>query len=127
MPRTEEKRTAPRITTIVPVNCRVIEVGPSELPSDRAHRREKSAFPARTVNVRHSGILINSNTDLIRRTKVEISLKAPTDGHAIQILTEVAWSRRNSMNLFGNYAAGLIIRKIAEKDRALLKEFFKSS
>ena len=127
MPRTEEKRTDPRITTVVPVTCRIVELGASELPSSRGHSRAKSEFDARTVNVSHSGILINSDTDLIRGTKLDIGLKAPTDGHAIHTLTEVAWSRRNSMNLFGNYAAGLRIKKIAERDRALLKEFFRSS
>ena len=92
MPRRREKRTTPRVTTIVPVTCSITSHPNPALPSHR-----------------------------------EGSLYAPTDGHHISILTGVAWSRRNAMNLFGHYAAGLTIRKIGEKDRALLKSFFQQT
>lgn len=125
MPRAQEKRTDPRITTVIPVRCRIVEHGGPDLPSHRGYRQAKAEFDAKTVNVSHSGVLINCDSDLLAGTKIEVSLKAPTDGHAIHILGEVAWSRRNAMNLFGHYAAGLKIRRITDKDRELLKNLFK--
>lgn len=122
----QEKRKAPRITTVVPVTCRVVASGTASLPSARGTEHSRgSTFSARTVNISHNGILINSDTDLMPQTQLDISLQAPTDGHAIRIAAEVAWSRRNAMNLFGRYGAGLKIREIKPKDEQLLTDFFK--
>ena len=100
MPHLNEKRVSPRVTTVVPVHCRVTgHTGPT-LPSQRGLRGIAQDFTAKTVNVSRDGVLI-------------------------RILTEVAWSRRNAMNLFGRYAAGLKVRKITDRDRAVLAELFK--
>ena len=126
MPHLQEKRKAPRITTVVPVTCRVTNEGKVALPSLRGGEQQRgTTFSARTVNVSREGILINSDTDLLTQTHLEISLNAPTDGHPIRIAAEVAWSRRNAMNLFGRYGAGLKIRKIEPRDEKLLTDFFK--
>lgn len=108
----------------MPVNCRVLGTGPAALPSLRG-ALPRGDFSARTVNLSREGLLINSDSDLLPQTQMELTLSAPTDGHLIRILTEVAWSRRNSINLFGRYAAGLKIRKIDEADRKMLSGFFK--
>lgn len=125
MPHLDEKRGTPRVTTVVPVTCRVVGHAVSSLPSRRGETARTIEFSAKTVNVSRDGVLINSETDLPPETQLEITLAAPGDGHPIRIVTEVAWSRRNAMNLFGRYAAGLKVRKIAERDRALLTAFFK--
>ena len=125
MPRAQEKRTDQRITTVIPVRCRIVGLGGPDLPSQRGQQQARAEFAAKTVNVSHSGMLINCDSDLRIGTRLDVNLEAPTDGHAIRILAEVAWSRRNAMNLFGHYAAGLKIKRITEKDRDLLKNFFK--
>jgi len=122
----DEKRTTPRITTVVPVNCRVTGHGTSALPSMRSESQKGSEFPARTINVSKSGMLIHCDSDITAHSIMEISLNAPTDGHPVKLVAEVAWSRRNSINLFGHYSAGLMIRKISEKDRSILTNFFKT-
>lgn len=106
------------------MNCRVLGTGPAALPSLRGSL-PRGEFSARTVNLSRDGLLINSDADLLSQTQIEITLSAPTDGHLIRIQGEVAWSRRNSINLFGRYAAGLKIRRIDEADRKLLSGFFK--
>ncbi len=106
------------------MNCRIVGTGSSTLPSLRG-ALPKAEFTARTVNLSRDGLLINSDADLLPQTQMELTLSAPTDGHVIRIHGEVAWSRRNSINLFGRYAAGLKIRKIDEADRKLLSGFFK--
>lgn len=122
----QEKRKAPRITTVVPVTCRVTASAVASLPSARgAEQHRGTTFSARTVNISHDGILINSDTDLMPQTQLEMTLQAPSDGHTIRILAEVAWSRKNAMNLFGRYGAGLRIREINPKDEKLLTDFFK--
>ena len=102
-----------------------MEFGPAFLPSHREAHSKGMAFAAKTVNMSRDGFLINCDIDLTPRTTLEITLSAPTDGHPITIAAEVAWSRRNAMNLFGRYAAGLKTRKISERDRDLLLDFFK--
>lgn len=125
MARQQEKRLAPRMTTVVPVTCRVTS-GAEPLPSYRnAPETKGREFAARTVNLSRDGVLINSDVDLLPRTELELTLSAPTDGRPIRIAAEVAWSRRNAMNLFGRFAAGLKVRKMADRDRAVLTEFFK--
>ncbi len=125
MPHLNEKRVSPRVTTVVPVHCRVTgHTGPT-LPSQRGLRGIAQDFTAKTVNVSRDGVLINCEIDLPSQTQLELELRAPGDGHLIRILTEVAWSRRNAMNLFGRYAAGLKVRKITDRDRAVLAELFK--
>ena len=124
MAHLQEKRTAPRITTVVPVICRVTAAGPSALPSLRA-AGGSSEFSAKTVNMSRDGVLINSDSDLLPQSQLEITVTAPHDGRPIRFTADVAWSRRNAMNLFGRYAAGLRIRKIADRDRATLTEFFR--
>ena len=123
----DEKRTTPRITTVVPVNCRVTGSGTSALPTWRNDTPKGSEISARTINVSKAGMLIHCDTDIAAHTVMEISLCAPTDGHPVKLVAEVAWSRRNSINLFGHYSAGLMIRKIADKDRAILTNFFKAT
>jgi hypothetical protein len=121
-----EKRKAPRITTVVPVTCRVTTAAVAALPSARgAEQHRGTTFSARTVNISHDGILINSDTDLMPLTQLEMTMQAPSDGHAIRILAEVAWSRKNAMNLFGRYGAGLKVKQIDPKDEKLLTNFFK--
>ena len=124
MPHVQEKRTSPRVTTVVPVQCRMMGQGAASLPSLRA-ADPKAKFSAKTVNVSREGILINSDTDLVPTGLLEVAFTAPGDGRAIVFMADVAWSRRNAMNLFGRYAAGLKIRKIADKDRAVLLELFR--
>jgi hypothetical protein len=124
MLRTDEKRTAPRVTTVVPVNCRVLGAGTVTVPSQRGAPPTRD-FSAKTVNVSRDGLLINCDADLLLGTPLEVTLNAPTDGHVVRITADVAWSRRNSINLFGRYAAGLRIRKVSEADRKVLTDFFK--
>lgn len=127
MPRMDEKRSAPRITTVVPVNCRVIGHASHALPSLRKPAERVPEFPAKTINLSRNGMLIHCDTDLFPNATMEISLNAPNDGHPVKITAEVAWSRRNSIDLFGHYSAGLRIKKIGEKDMAILSEFFRIS
>ena len=126
MPRMDEKRVTPRITTVVPVNCRITGSGSAALPSWRNDSQKGNEFPARTINVSKSGMLIHCDTDIATHAVMEVSLNAPTDGHPVKLVAEVAWSRRNSINLFGHYSAGLMIKKISEKDRSILTNFFKT-
>ncbi len=125
MPRVEEKRSAPRITTVIPVVCRVMGHGPQVLPTHRRSSDRGIEFEAKTINVSRDGILIHCDADMLPNTTLDMSLSAPTDGHLIRFQADVAWARRNSINLFGHYSAGLRIKKMAEKDRALLMEFYK--
>lgn len=124
MVRAEEKRTAPRVTTVVPVECRVLGSGTVTIPSQRGAPRARD-FSARTVNVSRDGLLINCDADLLAGTPLEVTWNAPDDGRVVRIQADVAWSRRNAINLFGRYSAGLRIRKISESDRRTLADFFK--
>jgi hypothetical protein len=125
MPHLQEKRVAPRITAVVPVKARILAHAASALPSYRAALEKHGEFLAKTINVSRSGLLINSDADLVPGTRLALTLEAPDDGHTIRIEADVAWSRRNSINLFGRFAAGLRIRKIGESDRELLNAFFR--
>jgi len=125
LPRADEKRAAPRITTVVPVKCKVTGHGVHALPSWRKASDKGTEFDAKTINLSRSGALIHCELDLMPRSQLEISLNAPDDGHPMKFTAEVAWSRRNSIDLFGHFSAGLQIKKIAEKDMASLVEFFK--
>jgi hypothetical protein len=125
MANLNEKRTAPRITTVVPVNCRIVTEGKPVLPSQRSERTVGGTFSAKTVNVSRDGMLINCDSDLVPGAQIEIAFDSPADGKHVKITATVAWSRRNAMNLFGRYAAGLMVRKISEKDLSALADFFK--
>lgn len=125
MARHDEKRTAPRTTTIIPVKCIIVGPRASAPLSFRTRQAQGSEFPAKTINVSQEGLLINCESDLTVGTQLQISLSAPTDGHSIQLHADVSWSRKNAINLFGRYAAGLKIKQIDEKDRAILTDFFK--
>jgi len=124
MLRTDEKRTAPRVTTVVPVECRVLGAGTVTIPSQRGAPPTRD-FSAKTVNVSRDGLLINCDADLMMGTPLEVTLNSPTDGHVIRIQAVVAWSRRNSINLFGRFAAGLRIKELSDRDLKALTDFFK--
>jgi len=102
----------------------VVSGGSSALPSQRGSEPADAAFEARTVNVSNDGILINCDADVLQRTRLELKLRAPADGHVIKVEAEVAWSRKNSINLFGRFAAGLRILRIDDRDHDILKSFF---
>jgi len=124
MPRVAEKRSSPRITAVIPVTCKVIRYGPNDLPSYRLITAKRIEFPAKSINVSRDGVLIHSNLDLIPRTQLALTMNSPTDGHPIRLTADVAWSRHNSIDLFGKYAAGLKVKRINGLDRLILTDFF---
>ena len=124
MQRIAEKRSSPRITAVIPVVCRVMKYGPNDLPSLRHVTAKPSEFQAKTINVSRDGVLIHSNLDLIPRAQLAMSMNSPNDGHPIRLTAEVAWSRHNSIELFGKYAAGLRVKRINGLDRLILTDFF---
>lgn len=124
MIRIAEKRSSPRITAVIPVVCKVIKYGQNDLPSYRQITAKRVEFPAKTINVSRDGVLIHSNLDLIVRTQLALTMTSPTDGHPIRLTAEVAWSRHNSIELFGKFAAGLRVKRINGLDRLILTDFF---
>lgn len=121
----QEKRATPRVTTVVPVHCRVLHLPVFTTENRRATPENNPEFEARTINVSQGGMLLNTEMDLWPRTELELTLSSPIDGKPMRITAEVAWSRRNAMNLFGRYGAGVKFKRIHEKDRIALQEFFK--
>ncbi len=122
-----EKRGTPRITTIVPVHCRVLAlpVASTANTGRRGGNDRHPEFDAKTINVSRNGMLINTEVDLWPRTELEVTLTSPVDGNQIRMTAEVAWSRRNAMNLFGRYGAGIRFKVVSDRDMTALSDFFK--
>lgn len=93
--------------------------------NQRATPENSPEFDAKTINVSQGGMLLNTEMDLWPRTELELTLRSPLDGRPMRITAEVTWSRRNAINLFGRYGAGVKFKRINEKDRVALQEFFK--
>jgi hypothetical protein len=118
-------RKDPRITKVLPVDCRIVELSP--LTHAGQGMKKWQRFPARTINVSKTGMLINSDFEIDPQTKVEMtfSLKSgEEENHQVVLLAEVARSRRNAYDLFGRWAMGLRILEIDPKDFSLVSEYF---
>jgi hypothetical protein len=123
----EETRIAPRITKVLPVDCRVVELAPG-VPSGPGLKKWQR-FPARTINVSKTGVLINSDFEIPERTTLELTLHMKMTGEDRQVilLTEVARTRRNAYDIYGRWAMGLKILEIDPKELSLVSEIFLDS
>lgn len=123
----EETRGKKRVTTVLPVDCKVVE-----LPSLRTNAtmlKPGQTFGGRTINVSENGLLINSDFELEDGTKLEVLLVFDHHGQKkhVRLLAQVIRSRRNAYDLYGRWAMGLHVLEIKEKDFDFLTNLFLES
>ncbi len=119
-----EGRGNHRVTTVLPVDCRVFE-----FPAERTVKIPLAlgqSFGGRTINVSKTGLLINSDYELDIRTKVEVILHVQHEGQrrTIRVLAQVARTRRNAYDLYGRWGMGLHFLEIQPKDLQLLSKLY---
>jgi hypothetical protein len=120
----QETRKDPRFTKVLPVDCRIVERSPMTRAGQGLKKWQR--FPARTINVSKTGMLINSDFEIDPQTTVEITvdLKVDNEVHPVVLLAEVIRARRNAYDLFGRWAMGLRILEIDPKDFSLVSDYF---
>jgi len=122
-----EGRVDPRITKVLAVDCRIVELAPSTSISHGMKKWQR--FPARTINVSKTGILINSDFEIDVQTKIEMTLnfKVGHEQRQVIMLTEVMRTRRNAYDLYGRWAMGTRILEMDPKEFSLVSEYFLSA
>lgn len=120
----DEARQDPRITKVLPVDCKIVELSPEHKSGQGLKVGQK--IPARTINVSKNGVLINSDFEIDIKTKVELSIAIKSRGEAktIHIRAEVARARRNAWDLYGRWGMGLKILQIDPKELSLVSDYF---
>jgi hypothetical protein len=123
----EETRGKKRVTTVLPVDCKLIELPTLQTSANLLEVGQ--TFGGRTINVSESGLLINSDYQLDSGTKLEVLLVF--DHHSqkkhIRLVAEVIRSRRNAYDLYGRWAMGMRVLEIKEKDFDFLTNLFMES
>lgn len=119
-----EVRGNRRVTTILPVDCKIVEL--PEVQTSKIPLQKGQSFGGRTINVSKTGLLINSDYELDPKTEVEVTLYLHNEGikKAIKALARVARARRNAYDLYGRWAMGLHFLEIDPKDLQLLSNLF---
>jgi hypothetical protein len=121
----EEARNKKRITRVLPVDCRVIEW--ADLPVAKHSLKIGEIFGGRTINISRTGLLINSDYELDKGTKVDLALSVNEGGKPrLRFTVTVAWAKRNAYNIYGRWAMGMHIISAKPADLEALAEFFKA-
>jgi hypothetical protein len=115
------QRGKSRITRVLPVDCRVVEL-PLQKSGQSLADAEQS-FGGRTINLSEDGLLINTDFFLDPKTKIEVSFTLPDNGKKLKLLAQVARSQKNAFNLYGRYGVGLHLLEIP-KEYPLLTSYF---
>jgi hypothetical protein len=123
----EETRGKQRVTTVLPVDCKVVSL--PVFRSSVSMLKPGQTFGGRTINVSESGLLINSDFELEEGTTLEVLLVFDHHGHKkhIRLMAEVIRSRRNAYDLYGRWAMGMKVLEIKDKDFDFLTNLFTES
>ena len=115
-----DSRNRKRITKVLPVDCTVVD-----LPNVRVDLMEGSTFGGRTVNLSKTGIQIHSDYELDPKTVVDVvlSLDAPAR-RKVTVRVEVAWAKKNAIDLYGRWRMGMHIVKAKAIDLEDLHDYF---
>jgi hypothetical protein len=120
----EEIRRSKRVTRVLPVDCTVLEFADNRVAKHVLN--EGDSFGGRTINISKDGLLINSDYELDKKTKVEIQLSlSEGDKAKIRLTGEVAWAKRNAYDIHGRWAMGIRILEAKPADIFALADFFK--
>jgi hypothetical protein len=120
----EEIRRNKRVTRVLPLDCKVLEFADNVVSKHAL--REGESFGGRTINISKDGLLINSDYELDKKTKVEITLRLNDSGkHLIHLFGKVAWAKRNAYDIAGRWAMGIHIDEARPADILALADFFK--
>jgi hypothetical protein len=119
----DRPRHAKRVTKIIPVDCKILQFPGDQLSKHVLKKGE--SFGGRTINISKSGLLINSDFELDKKTLVEVTLSLnPSGKPKIHLSVEVAWAKRNAFVIYGRWAMGMRIVEADEADLDALDEFF---
>ena len=120
----EEIRRNQRVTRVLPIECKVLEFADHQVAKHAL--KEGDNFGGRTINISKDGLLINSDFELDKKTKVEITLSLNDSGkHRIHLFGSVAWAKRNAFDIYGRWAMGIHIDEARPADILALADFFK--
>ena len=117
-----ESRDKLRVTRVLPVDITIVDM----LDSTH-HLMEGSTFGGRTINISRTGLLVNSDYELDPKTVVDVLLEIDQPSKKkITVRAEVAWAKRNAIDLYGRWAMGLHIIKAKVSELEALHTFFES-
>jgi hypothetical protein len=120
----EEVRRSKRVTKVLPIDCKIIEFADNRLAKHVLN--EGDSFGGRTINISKDGLLINSDYELDKKTRVEIVLSLKEDDKTkIHLTGEIAWAKRNAYDIHGRWAMGISILEAKPADIFALADFFK--
>lgn len=120
----EEIRRNQRVTRVLPLDCKVLEFSGNQVAKHAL--KEGDSFGGRTINISKDGLLINSDFELDKKTRVEIVLSLNESGkHRIHLIGSVAWAKRNAFDIYGRWAMGIHIDDAKPADVLALADFFK--
>ena len=120
----DEIRANKRVTRVLPVDCRILSFADHQVAKHAL--KEGDNFGGRTINLSKDGLLINSDFELDKKSKVEIKLTLSEDSKTvIRLIGEVAWAKRNAFNIYGRWAMGIHIIEAKPADIFALADFFK--
>src|SRR4051812_25004390 len=123
-PNSDEVRRSKRVTRVLPVDCKIIDFADNRVAKHAL--AEGATFGGRTINISKDGLLINSDYELDKKTKIEVSLfLAEGDKTKIKLTGQVAWAKRNAFDIYGRWAMGIRIIEAKPADIFALADFFK--
>jgi hypothetical protein len=123
-PTSEEIRRHRRVTRVLPIDCKILEFADNRVAKHSL--REGDTFGGRTINISKNGLLINSDYEFDKKTRVEITLLLDENAKVkIRLTGEVAWAKRNAYDIYGRWAMGIRILEAKPADIFALADFFK--
>ncbi len=124
-PTSDEGRRAKRITKVLPVECRIVDLADNRLAKHILS--EGDIFGGRTINISKTGLQVHSDYELDPKTVVEIQMAlSHKDKAKIRLTAKVAWAKRNAFDIYGRWAMGMHILSAKPSDMESLWQFFEA-
>ncbi|MFI5355361.1 MAG: PilZ domain-containing protein [Desulfobaccales bacterium] len=121
----EDSRGKRRITTVLPMDCTVVS-----LPLNRStghHLGPGDNFGGRTINLSKTGLQVHSDYELDPKTVVDLTVTVNQPNlRPLTVRAEVAWAKRNAIDLYGRWGMGLRIIEARPGDLDALHDYYDS-
>ena len=110
--KSSEKRVFPREIVHLSGTGTILSKGPGG-EGKRMHEAKGGGarFPVSTADVSASGLQLHFNADLVTRDMLRLMFPGNEPGQQLEIEGQLVWVRKNAVDIFGRYTAGMHFRK----------------
>ena len=118
----EDTRDKRRITKVLPVDCTLVSKPLNQITPH--YMGPGDNFGGRTINISQTGLQVHSDIELDPMTVLDVTVSLDRPPKRVTVRTQVAWAKRNAVDLYGRWSMGLHIIESRPGDLEALHAYY---